>query len=571
MAKKIEIEASEVVQNLKTVKEVISKNGLDAFYVSSFDPYLNEYVPLLNCHRFYVTGFTGSVAEVLVLKEGKARLYVDGRYYEQADLEVNANEVDVIKVPGNLSLSQALLNDVELLKLKKVGVEGERTSLSFYKALSLKAEVKTFGDVLGKEFNNTYHPIYKEDLKFVGRSVEEKIKEVVKNTTEGYFVTALDSLSWMTNLRGYHLPNASAFVGRGLVTNTGVHVFIEPSITVEESAKKSPFLFFHKTTESNFKDLLKEISLSKVYYDSSSINVSNFEALKEVFGEKALSDQPGLLISYHSIKTNEELNTIRASFNKGDTAIYNTIKWAKDKVKFSELELYNKTNESYEKEGSREQSFNTISGIGANGSIIHYGDPKDNVYADKDSMVLLDSGGYFYGGFATDTTRTFLASHDGKASDMHKKVYTLVLKALLGLQNAIFPEGTKGIELDAITRRPIWQEGFNYNHGTGHGVGINVHEGGVRISPLSNLPMKENQVVSLEPGIYIPRFGGVRLENIAIVKKHPKYEGMLHFENLVYIGFDPLLINFDMLTFEEKTWLDEYEKECKNRGRSFYV
>jgi len=148
-------------------------------------------------------------------------------------------------------------------------------------------------------------------------------------------------------------------------------------------------------------------------------------------------------------------------------------------------------------------------------------------------------------------------------------MYTLVLKGVLALQTAVFPEGTKGMVLDGLARNPMRKKGYDYNHGTGHGVGIHVHEPGVRISSISTVPMKLGQVVSIEPGIYIPGFGGVRLENIAYTIKHPEYAGMLCFKPLVYIGFEPALIDMKLLNDEEKAILDEYEAECSKRGTSF--
>ena len=161
-----------------------------------------------------------------------------------------------------------------------------------------------------------------------------------------------------------------------------------------------------------------------------------------------------------------------------------------------------------------------------------------------------------------------MASTD-EGSAKHKEIYTLVLKGVLNLQNAVFKEGSTGAALDMLARQPLYQAGYDFAHGTGHGVGVHVHEGGVRISPASNIPMKEGQVVSIEPGIYIPGFGGVRIENIATVIKHPTHEGFLSFECLVYIGFEPLLINFELLNSQEKIWLQDYEAICKTRDTSF--
>jgi Xaa-Pro aminopeptidase len=264
---------------------------------------------------------------------------------------------------------------------------------------------------------------------------------------------------------------------------------------------------------------------------------------------------------------------MEASFKRSDKAIFNTIKWVKDSIKASkritELDLYHETSKKYDEQGSRDQSFNTIAGVGPNGSIIHYGNPSDQVLIKSDDMILLDSGGYFDGGFATDTTRTFFAGSASDKADPKKiEIYTLVLKGLLACQNAIFPEGTKGIVLDGLARAPLRKKGYDYAHGTGHGIGIHVHEPGVRISSISNVPMKAGQAVSIEPGIYLPGFGGVRLENIVYVEKHPDYPGMLRFKTFVYIGFDPALVDMKLLNDEEKALLEDYEAECLKRGTS---
>jgi Xaa-Pro aminopeptidase len=248
------------------------------------------------------------------------------------------------------------------------------------------------------------------------------------------------------------------------------------------------------------------------------------------------------------------------------------MKWAKDSIKagkrITELDLYNETSKKYKEQGAVDQSFNTIAGVGPNGSIIHYGNPSDEVVIKDNDMILLDSGGYFDGGWATDTTRTFFADASKKPDPKMIEMYTLTLKGTLAVQSAVFPEGTKGMVLDGLARNAMRKKGYDYNHGTGHGVGIHVHEPGVRISSISNVPMKAGQVVSIEPGIYVPGFGGVRIENIAWVEKHPKYPNMLHFVPLVYIGFEPALIDMNMLSDEEKAVLNEYEAECSKRGNS---
>ncbi len=410
-----------------------------------------------------------------------------------------------------------------------------------------------------------------------GRDTLEKTHAILKSENEGLYVTALDSIAWITNCRGYHLPFLSSFYAKALVTREKVFVFVTPETTIDQKTKKESGL---EWIHLSFADLPKELErlqntlhLDKVFFDPGMINSADFAMLVKTFGTEKLTEKEGGLYEYQSIKEPVELMQVESSFKKADQAIYKTIRWVKDQVKagkrITELDLYHETSKKYQAEGAVEQSFNTIAGVGPNGSIIHYGNPSDEVVIEDNDMVLLDSGGYFDGGWATDTTRTFFVDPTKKPHAKMKEIYTLTLKGTLALQNAVFPPGTRGSVLDGYARGPMRKKGYDYNHGTGHGVGVHVHESGVSISSISTVPLKEGQIVSIEPGIYIPGFGGVRLENIAYVEKHPEYPGMLRFKCLVYIGFEPALIDMDLLNSEEKAQLDAYEAECLKRGTSF--
>jgi Xaa-Pro aminopeptidase len=311
--------------------------------------------------------------------------------------------------------------------------------------------------------------------------------------------------------------------------------------------------------------------ITKIYFSDKSINASDYEKLKSFYGEEKLCNRPAGIDNFHALKNPTELKSMLASFNRADKSIFETISWVKTKVKhdedFSELDFFHQCNTFYKNNGAIAQSFNTISSFGANSSIIHFSHPSSEVAVKAGELMLLDSGGYFESGLATDTTRSFFSG--GIPAVKQKEIYTLVLKSLLHGMNAVFPEGTWGSLIDGITRQPMFKYGFNYNHGTGHGVGINVHESGYRVSMASNIPLLENTVGSLEPGIYIPGFGGVRLENVVVVEKHPTLPGMLHFRSLVFIGYDHELIEKSMMTVEELDWLETYERECAQLGRSF--
>jgi len=583
MKKSISLSNQTIKSNIQKIKKLVADKNLDAMYISSFDPFLNEYVPLEDNHRYYLTGFTGSMAEVLVLANGKVRLYVDGRYHEQADLEVNHEEIFVVKSGGDGSTTSDLVKDLSKHNINRLGYEADRTSLGYLKRLATAVHetISIAPGELAKIIDFEKLPEPKEvkliPREFRGRDTLEKTRSIFKDENEAMYLTALDSIAWVTNCRGYHLPFLSSFYARALVTKEKVFVFVSPETPISALAKKEYGVEFINLP---FHDISKEIEkihntlhLKSVWFDPGMINAADFGMLVKIFGTEKLTEKAGGFYDWQSIKEPVEIQQMQASFKRADKAIYNTIKWVKDSVKagkkITELDLYHETSKKYDEQGSKDQSFNTIAGVGPNGSIIHYGNPSDEVVIKLDDMILLDSGGYFDGGFATDTTRTFFA---GSAEDRpHPKkieMYTLVLKGLLACQSAIFPEGTKGIVLDGLARNPMRKKGYDYAHGTGHGVGIHVHEPGVRLSSISNLPMKAGQAVSIEPGIYIPGFGGVRLENIVYVEKHPEFEGMLRFKPFVYVGFDPALIDMKLLSEEEKSILDEYEAECLRRGTS---
>jgi Xaa-Pro aminopeptidase len=580
MKKDITLSKDTVKQNIQKLKTFLASHQLDGMYISSFDQYLNEYVPLADNHRYYITNFTGSMAEVLVPKDGKVRLYVDGRYHEQADLEVDHEMVEVVKCVAGTG--EQLLADIKSLKLKRTGYEADRTALGFLKKIS-EVTSETIGFSKG-ELSSIIEffplPGLKEiqfvERPFRGRDTLEKTAQIIPSESEAIYLTALDSIAWITNCRGYHLPFASAFCAKALVTKNKVYIYLMPGTPVSEKAKKEAgleFVYLH------FNDLPRELErlqntlhLTSVKYDPNMLNCADFSMLLKVFGVDRLHEKLGGVYDYQSIKEPVELEQFEASFKRADQAIYKTIKWAKESIKagkkITELDLYHETEKKYQAEGSKELSFNTISGVGANASIVHYGSPSDEKIILEDDMILLDSGGYFDGGFATDTTRTFAGSNKVKMDPKKIEIYTLTLKGLLAAQSAVFPEGTKGMVIDGLARNAMRKRGYDYSHGTGHGVGIGVHEPGVRLSAVSTLPLKPGQVVSIEPGIYLPGFGGVRLENIVYVIKHPSFPGMLCFKPLTTIGFDPALVDLTLLNEEERKILDDYESECEKRGTS---
>lgn len=587
MAKQLFLTLRDIEQNGDKLKIFMKKHKLDAFYISTNDIFLNEYVPLEDCHRYYFSNFTGSTAEVIVPLNGKVILFVDGRYYEQADLEADPKLIEVYKCPYGQSLQTAMKEMIQSRGFKKLGVEGDRIDLSLFGEFSKLSEVHSFNNaelskIVDFKSLDSNKLIIEVPLSMVGETTLSKCQRILA-PGEAFFVTALDSIAWLTNLRRFEMPYQSTFKAKALATREAVYLLMEQiegevqssevNISLGKFSELEKFLEQVSEYETNYKKLigLDSYKINKVFYSANSLNAADFQKLKAHFGEDNLVNRPEGLIPFHANKNPVELKSIASSFDRADKAIFETITWVKEQVKnkahVTELDFFHKTNEFYKKNGALEQSFKTISAVGANSSIIHFGSPSNDVLLKENELILLDTGGYFESGYATDTTRSFLSG--GVASKRQKEIYTTVLKSILTTLNAVFPEGAWGSLIDGLARQPVFKYGMNYNHGTGHGVGINVHEGGFRLSMTSTVPLKENVVGSIEPGIYIPGFGGVRLENIAVVEKHPTLEGMMRFRSLVYIGFDHELIDVSLLNEDEQRWLEEYERECQMRGRSF--
>jgi len=386
MAKERFLSVQEIKKNIENLKKFLRSNNLDSFYVSSFDIFLNEYVPLPDCHRYYVTNFTGSTAEVLVPLNGRVILFVDGRYHEQADLEVDPHLVEVIKCPYGVSIQGAMKSMISERGLKHLGVEGDRIDLSLFKDFEVISKVKSFNNAeLSKiisfqemHFNKT---ILELPLDLVGESTKSKCQRILR-PGEAFFISALDSIAWLTNLRRFEMPYQSTFRAKALATSERVYLLMENlegevtssevEISLGEFSKLEVFLDQVQFYESTIKKMLgeSENKIEKVYYSDRSLNAADFQKLKNHFGQENLYNRAEGLIAFHAFKNSVELESMLSSFNRGDQAIFETICWAKEqvknKIKISELDFYHKANEFFKKNGALEQSFKPIAAFGVN-------------------------------------------------------------------------------------------------------------------------------------------------------------------------------------------------------------
>ncbi len=545
---------NEIEQNILKLKKIMNAQNLDAFYVSSYDEFLNEYVPREECYRYYFTGFTGSVAEILVPKSGRVLLFVDGRYHEQADLEIDDKLVEVVKCNHSILPFEDLLSKIQMLGYKKIGAFGNR---------SLKTDIDSINKFSVIEFIDSSSididfSSYNSKSKI--RNVEGCTKEIKEFNDKAFFTSKLDSIAWATGLRGFQLPFQATFKAKMLYQN-GKAILLVPNLElVEQNVLNRTDLEFIESEATDSKLLVSKLISDELYINEdevSALDYSNFSNEKKVIHHDGLTN-------FQANKNQQEIECIERAFFKSDKIIFNSLCEVLEKDEnFTEKDFFNLVNKNYEKAGALSLSFNTISSIGSNSSIIHFSSPSEEVKLKDSELILLDSGALYETGFATDTTRVVIK---GQAKDWQKEIYTLTLKSLISAFINDFPKGISGKEIDEIIRRPIKAKGYDYAHGTGHGVGINVHEGGYSITPRSTIILQKNRIGSIEPGIYLPGKGGVRLENIVKVEE---VNEKLRLIPIVYIGFFPELIKVEDLTSEEKSYLKDYETICQSRGTGF--
>ena len=552
---------------------LLEREGLDALHVPGSDQWLNEYVPAEDNRRLLATGFTGSAGEVLVTKDG-VRLYVDGRYHEQADLECGGGPVRVVKVPMGTSNMKALRRDLEDSGAASLGVEADRVPLSLLEDLGRTWRVRPVRLPLPSPPDDAPVPgrVRLHPGRFAGPGWRAKARALLKEG-EACFTGSPDAVSWLLNLRGHQFPNQAVARAKALASRDAAVLLVPAGSEVEDAVGRA-FNVARFGGGDAYEDVLRgalaDLPAETLLFDPRAVTALDGGVIREVLGERARAF--GGLLPHQSAKSPAEVRSMESSFDKASEAIFRTLSWAKSAAAggtVSEASLRERTDLEYRRQGALSQSFPTISGISENAAFIHYGDPKPDRFLGPGDTALLDSGGIFEEGFATDCTRTFLGH--GEPSDKRRLLYTLVLKGLLRVHNTPFERGTPGKEVDAVARGPVRERGFDYAHGTGHGVGINVHEGGYSLVPGSDVPIEPGKVGSIEPGIYVPGFMGVRLEDVAVVEEHPKIKDRLRFRNLVFVGFDHDLIDPSLLTNEEKGWLDAYERECAKRGRSFLM
>lgn len=568
-------------ERIALLRDFMKEKNLQAFIVPSTDAHMSEYIPEYWNSREWISGFTGSQGTVVISMQ-KAGLWTDSRYFLQAEEELRGSEIVLFKdrLPETPKYQDWLAG--ELHENDRVGIDGNvyPAKLEFpfkgacqlietfkKKKLSLVSEYDPFASIRVNRPALPEEKIFVLPEKYAGESARSKIERIRKeNESQGAdatFISTLDSIAWVFNIRGNDVPYNPVAVSYAFVSRSEAILFIDPA-KVDEKARNYlekegvRILPYDKT-----KEYLSTLTSSVICIDSSKISYNFYRLLGK---ENLLIDTLSTVDHMKSIKNETEIEGFRNAMVKDGIALVKFYIWLEESVPKGIVTEYNigtKLDElRAEQDLHRGESFPTIAAFGANAAMNHYHPTEKNCSKIKnEGFLLIDSGAQFLNG-TTDITRTVAL---GKFSEEMKKDYTLVLKGNIDLATTVFPEGTRGSQIDIRARMAMWKQGVNFGHGTGHGVGhfLNVHEGPQSIRPEENpVTLQKGMVISNEPGIYRDFRYGVRTENLMLVRleKETEFGKFYSFETLTLCPIDTLPVMKEMMSAEEIEWLNDYHR-----------
>lgn len=552
------------MDKINQLRNILNKQNCDAYIIPKNDEYFGEYVPKNKDRLKFISGFTGSTGLALILKN-KSYLFVDGRYTLQAKKEIYKDfkicEIPKIKpyyILKNLNKEITLGFDPKLFTsntLKNI------ISNSLIKIKPINNNlIDTIWKNKTKVNNNKFYILEK---KYHGESFVNKISKVSKflkfKDIHYLLTTAVENISWLLNIRGSDASSSPLTNGKILFNKNGKIIFFTNIKKITPQIKKSfgKKVIFIK--EELFVNYLRKIKNSKILIDK---KTCSFYYEKNIHSSNKLIDIEDPIYLLKAIKNKTEISNAKIAHLFDGIALTKFIFWLKNnykKTKITEVSAQNKL-EKYKKQNKNYlyPSFNTISGFGGNGAIVHYrSNNNTNKEIKGNNLYLLDSGSqYFYG--TTDVTRTIAI---GNLSSIQKKIYSYVLKSHIAVASYKLKKSTLGKHIDKIARVPLLKLGYNYSHGTGHGVGyfLNVHEGPQGLSPFNNHKILPGMILSNEPGFYKENNFGIRIENLIYCKKinnnHSK------FINLTMVPIDKDCINNKLFNKNEINWINNYHQK----------
>lgn len=562
-------------KRLEALRTWMQAEKADAFIIPSTDPHMSEYVAPHWQSREWISGFTGSAGTVVVTHD-KAGLWTDSRYFLQAAQQLEGTGIDLYKemLPETPSISEFLCQELEAGST--VGIDGYVFSMLDARQLrkelaSKQIELKSMADPMDSIWTDRpalpQAPACIYGTQYAGRTCREKLEDIrleMKQTgAQALLLPALDEIAWTLNLRGSDVHCNPVVVSYLLIDEEEAHYFIEPQkLTPEVKA----YLEGNRVTCHAYTDLLpylRQLKASTLLLTPGKTNQAVGEAVPESCRIVEGASPVSLL---KAVRNEQEIAGLRKAMQRDGVALVKFLKWLEEAVpggQETEISVDRKLHELRAAQPLyKGESFDTIAGYGAHAAIVHYeATPETDVPLQPHGFLLLDSGAQYLDG-TTDITRTIAL---GPLTEEEKTDYTLILKGHIDLAMAVFPEGTRGAQLDVLARMPIWQHRMNFLHGTGHGVGhfLNVHEGPQSIRMNENpVALRAGMLTSNEPGVYKAGSHGIRTENLVLTV--PAGEGMfgryLKFETVTLCPICTKGIVRELLTQEEADWLNQYHR-----------
>ncbi len=571
-----------ISHKLLLIREAMSTSKIDAYIIPSSDPHQSEYVANHWKSRAWITGFTGSAGTAVVSHKASG-LWTDSRYFIQAEMELKDSEILLHKVynQGSPQFIDWIIDNLDHGDM--VGCDGalfSKMQIDSYEKKLAKAGIKLevnhdlFAQIWKDRPNLPSDPLLELDIQFVGESRSSKLKRIrSKMKQKGanlHLVSTLDDIAWIFNIRCNDVTYNPVAISYAIITDESAILFIHKD-KVPEGIKQS--LAEDEVTIMPYEEIWNTLNnidpSSKILIDENSISIKLFRAIntKNIINSRLPS------ICFKAIKNVVEIQHFRNAMEKDGIALTRFFIWLENNINenISEYDIVQKL--AYFRSlmpGYKSESFGAIVGYKENGAIVHYSPSKDHSAIIKPTGVLLiDSGGQYLDG-TTDITRTISL---GDATSEEKNAYTRVLKGHIALDQAIFPEGTLGVQLDTLARTHLWEDKLNYLHGTGHGIGffLNVHEGPQGFHPgiaaRSKNTIDEHMVTTNEPGYYETGKFGIRIENCLLTIKEGSSESgnFLKFETLTLFPIETNLIDINLMTAKEVNWLNRYHQEVFRR------
>lgn len=562
-------------QRLESLREVMKREHLAAFIFPSTDAHQSEYVADHWMGRAWISGFDGSAGTAVVTMHSAA-LWTDSRYFLAAEEQLKGTEFQLmkLKIPGTLSIAEWLGKELQDVDSPEVGLDGWVNSYS--STSGLIADLRKAGGITVRTNFDPLEEIWKDrpsiplkpveiqPMEFAGEDVSSKIKRIRQalraQHADGMLVSALDDIAWTLNLRGTDVHCVPVFVSYLLIASDKVSLFVDEAKVSSEirAYLESNGVSIYKYNK--VEEGLKAYSEYNILLDGNETSYYLWKAVRCQEIVQASSPIPAM----KAVKNEAEIAGYRSAMLKDGVAMVKFLKWLLPAVEAggeTEISIDKKlTALRAEQKLFRDISFDTIAGYQAHGAIVHYeATPETDIPLKPEGLLLLDSGAQYQDG-TTDITRTIAL---GPITEEMKHIYTLVLKAHIQLELAKFPDGASGTQLDALGRECMWREGFNFLHGTGHGVGsyLSVHEGPHQIRmEYMPTPLRAGMTLTDEPGLYLAGKFGVRIENTVLLFDYMKTEfgKFLQIEPLTLCPIDTAPIDLTMLMPEELAWLNEY-------------